>query len=112
MRLSRQEEKNLILSSCTHIELDFESFQIKSNLDCYYTFPMDIVSNGIPVGAKYTEEGNNNNIQHNLLYHNQNLPFQSKVMMKKLLTKTKIGTLPRVASKLSKILITKFGSTN
>ena len=33
-------------------KLDFESCYIKPNLDCNYTFPMDLKPNGIPFGAK------------------------------------------------------------
>ena len=37
---------------CMLREIFAESCPIKTNLDCNYTFPMDLASNGIPFGGK------------------------------------------------------------
>ena len=39
-----------------HREINFESYQIQSNLDCYYTFSIDLALNEIPFSIKSIEK--------------------------------------------------------
>ena len=42
----------VFLSSSLRVTWQIETCQIKSNLDCNYTFPIDVALSGIPFGAK------------------------------------------------------------
>ena len=39
-----------------HREIFLESNSMEPNLDCNYTFPIDLAPNGLPVGAKSIEK--------------------------------------------------------
>ena len=40
----------------THYEVYFKYWYIKLNLDCNYTFQIDVATNGIPISAKSIEK--------------------------------------------------------
>ena len=48
-----------------HREIYYESFQIKQNLNCNYTFPIDMAPCGIFYGAKSIGKGNSNLVKIN-----------------------------------------------